>query len=225
MNWSFFDRIYCINLFTRTDRLEKSKEIFNKLEIPVEYYRVHKHLTDGARGCFESHISIIKKAYYEGCKNVLIFEDDIIESPYFSNLLIKKSIEFLKITDWELFYFGHQPNILTNSTTVISPNIIKTQSTLTHSYAISRKYMKKLINITYEDIPIDKIYLKNNKSYALYPMAFYQDDSKSDIVTSAPITNLHFFESYAYYINYSIIELIILIVLIFVFTTLIFFKK
>ncbi len=215
--WEFFNQIKCINLKTRDDRMLQSQEIFKKLKIPVEYYRVDKHPTDGARGCYESHLSIIRDAYYNGCKNVLIFEDDVVDSPNFNNKLISKAIDFLtENKDWDIFYFGHMPDILSSSSTTISANIIKTQSTLTHAYAISRKYMKILIDKEYSGIAIDKIYVKNENSYALYPMAFYQSESESDIATSSPIRGLRFCEFYAYHVNYSVVNLLIFIFLIFI---------
>lgn len=210
--WNFFDQINCINLYTRNDRLIRSYKVFKKLGIPVIYYRVHKHSTDGVKGCYESHLSVIKNAYYNGCRNLLIFEDDVVESPYFSNKLIEKAINFMKENEnWEIFYLGHQPNIFWKSSEVISDEIIKTQSTLTHAYVISRKYMEKIIDRSYDGIAIDQIYLKNQQSYALYPMAFYQDESDSDIPASAPIRGLRFSEIYAYNINYPIINLIFLL--------------
>ena len=36
--YKFFDKIYCINLFTRDDRLERCKKLFKKLDIPVTFY-------------------------------------------------------------------------------------------------------------------------------------------------------------------------------------------
>ena len=212
--WDFFDQIKCINLNTRDDKMIESSKVFKKLKIPVEYYRVDKHPTDGARGCYESHLSIIREAYYRGCKNVLIFEDDVIDSPYFEEKIISKAIDFMENNrDWDIFYFGHMPDIFSSSSTSISSNIIKTQSTLTHAYVVSRKYMKQLIDKEYSGIPIDKIYVRNENSYALYPMVFYQSESESDIATSSPIRGLRFSEFYAYHINYSITYLLLFIFL------------
>lgn len=215
MVWDFFDGIYCINLYTRDDRLKKSKKVFNKLNIPVTYYRVEKHPTSGAKGCFESHMSIIKKAYHDGCKNVLIFEDDLIDNSFYDEALVEKAINFMKKScKWDIFYFGHQPDIFWNTSRKVSDFIIKTHSYLTHAYVVSRRYMKKLLDKEYYGIPIDKMYLKNEHSYALYPMIFYQDESESDIETSSGTINFRYSELYAYNVNYSIISLILIILFI-----------
>lgn len=228
MQWDYFDSIYCINLYSREDKLKKSSTTFRKLNIPVQYYRVNKHPTSGAQGCYESHLNIIRNAYNKGCRNVLIFEDDAIDSSYYDEKLVKIAIDFLKTTpDWEIFYFGHQPDILFNSSNVVSNNIMKTHSTLSHAYAVSRKYMKKILLSgkeirPYDGTPIDKIYMINNNAYALYPMIFYQDMMGSDIETSKPIRGMRFFECWAYYVNYSVIEVVIIFILVLILAGVIF---
>ena len=214
MIWTFFDEIFCINLLSRNDRLKRSKKLFDELNIPITYHRVKKHPMGGEIGCFESHIQIINYAYEKGYNNISIFEDDFIKSPSYNVKLIQEAIDFMeRNTSWEIFYFGHQPDIFWNSSKIISSNIIKTHSTLNHSYAISRKFMEKMYNKIYNGEAIDKFFLKNNNSYALYPMIFYQDESDSDIKTSKAIRYMRFFELYSRYINYSIFEIIIFIVI------------
>ena len=208
MIWDFFDEIFCINLYSRDDRLVKSKKLFNELNIPITYHRVKKHPISGEIGCFESHLEIINYAYEKGSNNILIFEDDFITSPLYNIELIQEAVDFMdRNISWEIFYFGHQPDILWSSSNVVSPNIVKTHSTLNHSYAVSRKFMEKMYKQKYDGISIDKVFVKNDYSYALYPMPFYQDD----IPTSKPIRYMRFFEFYSYYINHSVIELIIII--------------
>ena len=225
MIWNFFDGIYCINLDTRDDRLERSKKVFKKLNIPVEYYRVKKHPTNGAEGCFESHLSIIKKAYDDGCENVLIFEDDLIDNSFYDESLIKKAIKFMKKSSvWDIFYFGHIPDIFWKSSDKVCNNIIRTHSFLTHAYVVSRKYMKKLIGRKYKRDAIDEMYSKNKNAYALYPMIFYQDESDSDIPTSPGISIgvCRYFELYSYHVNISILNLILLFILVLIIMFLIF---
>ena len=65
--------------------------------------------------------------------------------------------------------------------------------------------MKKMIQRVYDGTAIDKVYLKNENSYAIYPMQFYQNESESDIAASAPIRGLRYSELYAYYVNYPIL--------------------
>ena len=211
--WKFFDQISCINLYSRDDRLEECQKVFKRLNIPCRVKRFHKHPNDGKKGCYESHLSVIRDAYVKGCENVLIFEDDVIESPYFDESLIEKAIEFMNNNnEWDIFYLGHQPDVFFSSSYAVSDYIMKTSSTLTHAYVMSRKFMKKMLNREYDDTAIDKVYLANENSYALYPMQFYQNESDSDITASAPIRGLRYSEFYAYHINYPILYFITLLI-------------
>ncbi len=36
--YHIFDSIFCIHIKERTDRYEKSKELFDRLNIPIEYF-------------------------------------------------------------------------------------------------------------------------------------------------------------------------------------------
>ena len=65
--WDFFDgHIRCINLTTRKDRYRESKAVFDKYHIPVKYFHAKKHSKGGVYGCFDSHIKIIREAYFAG---------------------------------------------------------------------------------------------------------------------------------------------------------------
>lgn len=219
-----FDSIVCINLYERDDRMKECEEVFRKLKIPGKVRRFHRN-TDGKRGCYESHLSVIKEAYENGCRNVLVFEDDFIPSPEYDEKYIKKAVEFMKQNDnWDIFYFGHQPDVFFSEAEVVEDNIMKCFSTLTHAYVLSRKFMKKIMNRPYDGTAIDKIFLKNENSYAIYPMQFYQNDSASDIAASAPIRGLRYSELYAYYINYPIfyflaifVTMLLIIIIFFIF--------
>ena len=154
-----FDSIVCINLYERNDRMEECLKVFEKLKIPG-IKRFHRHV-DGKRGCHESHLSVIKEAYDEGCRNVLIFEDDIMPSPEYSEKYIIEAGKFVNNNkNWDIFYLGHQPNVFFSESTVVENNIMKCFSTLTHAYVLSRKFMKKIMNRIYDGTAIDKIYLK-----------------------------------------------------------------
>lgn len=181
MVWDYFDDIVCINLKHRTDRYEKSKKIFEELNIPVRYYHPEKHPTSGEQGCFESHIKLIRDAYNSGKKNILIFEDDIVKSSHYSNRALNQSVRFMKTHDWDLFYFGALSYLLRYKPVRVFGNVYKTHSLCTHAYAVNRKIMKKIMNMPYMGITIDYIYANMKNAYAYHPTLFYQDDSLSDI--------------------------------------------
>ena len=132
----------------------------------------------------------------------------------------------MKKNQYWVFYLGHQPDVFFSQSEVVQDNIMKCFSTLTHAYVLSRKFMKKIMNRPYDGTAIDKIYLKNENSYAIYPMQFYQNESASDISSSAPIRGLRYSEIYAYYVNYPILYFIsIFFVILLLFIIFVLLKK
>ena len=209
--WLFFDNIRCINLYTRNDRYEESKKLFDQYNIPVNYYRTHQHSNGGLQGCFESHISILKEAGRDGVKTCLIFEDDVIASNFLKNEeLLNDAISFMQNNPtWELFYLGTCPEIVNSSIKSVHgyTNILKMNCICTHAYVVSEILIEKAQNWTFTGVPIDYLYLFNPNAYGIYPSLFYQKTSTSDI--SGSFWNLipfkHYFfrlvELYARYIN------------------------
>ena len=94
--YSFFDRIVCINLKERNDRREIAEKRFQELGIPVEFYLADRDPESGERGCYNSHMTVIKKAYHDNLNNVLIFEDDVCPTKSFSEKIITQAINFMK---------------------------------------------------------------------------------------------------------------------------------
>lgn len=70
----------CISLTTRTDRQEKSKQLFKKLGIlnRIHWWIVEKHPQGGMYGCFESHWSVWTCSEFTR-PYICIFEDDLCE--------------------------------------------------------------------------------------------------------------------------------------------------
>ena len=114
----FFDKIFCINLDTRTDKWEECEEIFNKFDISVE--RVSPILTEETIGDLKNTeyslilttIEILKKSIENNYKKILIFEDDIefcdLYPEYKGNPLsvrFQNSIGYLP-ENWNLLYLG-----------------------------------------------------------------------------------------------------------------------
>ena len=239
MTWSYFDSIYCINLYTREDRYNNSKKLFNKLDIPVKFHRVNKHIKGGLQGCFESHVDIISTAYYKGDKRILIFEDDIRQGYSPGNLEL--CISFMKtFSSWDIFYLGAVPDLRKDNTFHIEgfPGIYKLSGICTHAYVINRKAMKKIKNLKYTGVPYD-FYLRDNmECYAIYPSLFYQGGFASDI-TEKTIIDMHaiinpqfstlgfkILEGYAYYVGVSFPRLFVFILCVYIaFKTKVAFKE
>tara|TARA_B110000196_G_C21148364_1_gene668032 strand:+ start:417 stop:1139 length:723 start_codon:yes stop_codon:yes gene_type:complete len=98
----YFERVYCINLESRPDRLERfnnrlkratgetidNKTIFRfeavdgskltEFDMPLVMDGNTQHWGAGAEGCRRSHIGAITEARDLGLNNILILEDDVI---------------------------------------------------------------------------------------------------------------------------------------------------
>ena len=106
--FDFFDEIYCINLERRKDRWEQCESEFDKVGIldRVIKFNAFDNKKNPKRGCYDSHLSVIKLAYERKLNNVLIFEDDVAFLKRYNDKKLTKAIENLKKTDWEFFYLG-----------------------------------------------------------------------------------------------------------------------
>lgn len=113
---SQFDKIYVINLPNRTDRkrqIEKQLEKVNLsfLDSRVEIFEAcrpnnkGKWPTIGARGCFYSHLNLLKCALRNGYDSVLILEDDVDWSDSFLKNA-ETTLDLLEGLDWDLLHGG-----------------------------------------------------------------------------------------------------------------------
>lgn len=167
--YTYFDKIYCINLEHRKDRYQSSKNIFTNLNIHAEFFHTKKHPQSGIIGCFLSHIKCIQNAYDSGANTVLIFEDDIIPTEGYDVKIIAQCVNFMKNNKWEFFQFGYIPFIQIESflfAKQVNNNIIKFTNTGLHAYCLSRIGMERILKNAYNIIqqpniiPIDNYFLQ-----------------------------------------------------------------
>lgn len=149
----YFDRIYVINLPERKDRYRRviwqlkqvglwgtqKTRIFPAIR-PTEA----AGFTDiGVRGCFLSHLAVLKSAREDRMKNVLIMEDDLIFSPRFK-ICEENFVDQLARTSWGFVYFGHgeaQPP----GTTITTLHSSHGPVSFTHFYGINSIIYDRLI--------------------------------------------------------------------------------
>lgn len=112
-----FDHIYVVNLPSRTDRRREMeaqlKQIGKSLEDPdVTLFPACRPDSQGpfpsigARGCFLSHLGVLKDAETRG-GNILILEDDVALHDDFLRLA-PNTLENLNANDWSIFYGGYE---------------------------------------------------------------------------------------------------------------------
>ena len=220
MKWDFFDEIYCINLYTAEDRYLHVQKLAKKYGIPIKFYRTHRHVNGGLQGCFESHINVIKKAYENGSKNILVLEDDL-QPGTLTQEQLNRAVNFMKKNKfWAIFYLGATPDIRKGSCHKVGgfPSVYQLKSICTHAYAINRRTMKKLKDLTYQGTQIDYYFRDNLKCYGIYPSVFYQGGFESSITVGFDwharvlpgIVGFYFrmLEFYAYHVGFSLAQIL-----------------
>lgn len=231
--WDHFDAIRCINLVSRDDRYEVANTMFQSIDVDVDFFRTERHPNGGLQGCFESHVAIIKEAYDAGYDNVLIFEDDVAITKHFNAKLLKAAINFMESNDdWDMFYLGALPEIKKHKIVKMTDKrIYKVNSLCTHAYVVSRRMMEKFHDAQYYGIPLDYVFVENDNSYAVYPSIFNQRESESDISAStSPLDKIktktmRAIEMYGYHINVPLTRLILILLIVWYITILLYPKN
>lgn len=198
----YFDKIYLLNLRKRKDRLEKSTNRLNKLNIKFDVFygvdgvilnHIWKKIDNSYfsnpnyLGCAISHLSIYQDAINEEYDKILIIEDDN---------LINKNLHslFVDIPQWnDLFYLGYIP--LNNDCSMwdyswgiqghnmIANNFFNPRNLWgLFAYGISNSLMKELLDLYNSSFPmeLDRYFVNTIQprggSIAIAPQLFCCDD-------------------------------------------------
>lgn len=189
----FFDKIYCINLDERKDRMIEASKEFSKHNLWVE--RVPgingskmnldfpSEIKEGAVGCALSQLFTIKLAKQVKAKTFLLLEDDIEFDPELTTKFNKYYGEVPY--NWDMLYLGGQ-HFHGMNLTQVSEHVFKCEYTLAaHSvafkYTVYDRFINSLIDITK---PCDVHYAESHKeinAYVIIPHLTWQRNSYSDI--------------------------------------------
>jgi len=115
---SFIDAIYVINLEYRTDRRSEMHKQLARIGLDYNHPKVKLFPASrpdtagefpniGTRGCFLSHLNILKNARIQGHNCILILEDDADFTARFCNITESDTSLIIK-TQWDMFYLGSQ---------------------------------------------------------------------------------------------------------------------
>ena len=110
----YFDKIYVINLESRADRRKEIDVELEKINLSLDdpkviLFKAIKPLdagefpSIGAKGCFLSHLGVLKDVKVNKYQRILIFEDDLNLNNDFthqSNLVLNDLLD----TQWDIFY-------------------------------------------------------------------------------------------------------------------------
>lgn len=161
--FSFFDKVFYINLDHRVDRKEHMEFQFKKYGIEAERFpaiSLTKEQNDDLvkrgcnfyddprpeyapriKSCTISHLTVLLRSKMMDYKNVLIFEDDAL---FDDNIIedLSNCVEDLSVIDWDMFYLGCNPLEYYKETDNIG-RVIRT--TTNHAYAINNRFYDKVL--------------------------------------------------------------------------------
>jgi GR25 family glycosyltransferase involved in LPS biosynthesis len=145
---TFFDKIYCINLDSRTDRLALCTEQLLKYGAN-EFERFSAHaLENGAHGHCKTYCALIDTCLAQGLENCLLLEDDV---SFTGNVKEFKGILNVSVSelpgDWDALYLGGTlcDNYTSSPISTYSKNLYRLHSAFaTQAVAFSRKGLIKI---------------------------------------------------------------------------------
>lgn len=145
----YFERIYVVNLPHRTDRRRAMENELAQagMQRKAEFFPAVRPATAGqwpsigARGCFQSHLTILERARADGLANVLVMEDDLEIDPRLASHEAPLVAE-LERTDWGLVYFGHRAPTKANG---VSLRATTEPLQTTHFYGVNGTLFDRLI--------------------------------------------------------------------------------
>jgi glycosyl transferase family 25 len=119
--------VFVINLKDRTDRRTAMQRQLSEIGWRADFFsairppRAAGFPSIGARGCFLSHLAVLKTTQEMAAQQLVILEDDINFVPEFVERW-KSSISALETKEWSIFYPGHVLGGLPTGLSRISPS-------------------------------------------------------------------------------------------------------
>ncbi len=123
----YFSMTRVINLPERRDRRREITDELQRAGMPFSHERIEifpavrcverrGFPSTGVRGCFLSHLSVLKEAHRRGAERVLIMEDDLAISPILGECW-REIVEMLEQQPWDFTYFGYNENDVVTAAT------------------------------------------------------------------------------------------------------------
>lgn len=192
-----FDKVFCINLTRRPDRLAQAQDEFAKYGIRVEFVAGVDGLSlpeqnmiskDGLKvsrgdlGCTLSHLKVVRMAKEQNLKSYFVFEDDVEFAPDINAKFFAYMYQLP--ADWDMLYLGgnHMGGF-----DAVTENIAKIHLTYTtHAIGVKAKAYDALIEVLGRendkvDICFAELHEKLN-CYVTRPHLAFQRPSFSDIL-------------------------------------------
>jgi hypothetical protein len=138
---------FVINLKHRTDRRIAMEKQLSKIGWDVQFFSAVRpddaagFPSVGARGCFLSHLAVLKAARDDGVQQLTILEDDVNFAPDFRDRW-QLAMSELDARDWAMFYPGHIQRDLSPGLSLIAHN---TGVRCTHFMVIKGRALSTII--------------------------------------------------------------------------------
>ncbi len=184
--WDFFDRVYCISLYERTDRRKQVQEEFAAvgLSARVEFVLVNRHPRNREQGIFESHILCLRRGLASGAQTMLLFEDDVFFRGFSPSRMMDACAALAALPSWRVFFLGC---ITSGSRRLRRSSLAMIRyRCLSHGYAIHRDFAEIIVEKKWQGVPYDTMLKQEGDGYhSLSPMCAFQGVAGSDNQTVA----------------------------------------
>lgn len=185
MEWiSKINRIVCLNLSHREDRLIAFTEMCEKYQIPFDRIEAIYDTENGARGLRDTMVKLFSEEVAKNTQSILVFEDDAeikVNEETFHDTM-NKVVRQLP-DGWQMVFLGCQ--LTSNGCRWQSANLIEViKAFSTHACLYSLQGMNDILSMGL-DFPIDNSMVDklqpHKRSYCTYPLLCSQRPGVSDI--------------------------------------------
>jgi hypothetical protein len=146
----YFDSIEVVNLPQRLDRRREMEDQLSRIRLHADFFPAVAPAEQGdwpslgARGCYLSHYTILKKALESGCERLLILEDDLDFSPHMATDQ-QAILEQVRSLPWDFLYLGHVAELPQDGAQAQSFVPWTAGLQTTHFYAVNRRVMERVV--------------------------------------------------------------------------------